>query len=90
MDYMRFRSIGKGSIVFYLREKGCDIKNVHELNLILEEMGLQDRAGSNWITTDAGMPFTIYNCRVQNPDMWRPTVVEAVYDYLSKNRNKQK
>ena len=72
----------KSEVVSRLQEKGCNVKSVHALNVILEGMGLQERSGRDWVTTDAGVPFTIYRGRVFNADAWHPSIVDAVYDYL--------
>lgn len=82
MAYNIHGDLYKSEVVSRLQEKGCNVKSVHALNVILEEMGLQERSGRDWVTTDAGVPFTIYRGRVFNADAWHPSIVDAVYDYL--------
>ncbi len=81
MAWNCYGDITKGDIVIRLRERGCNIKNVHELNIILEEMGLVRRSGNCWMTTDKGVPYTIYNSR-SNADVWHPSIVDEVYNYI--------
>ena len=56
MAYNIYGDLYKSEVVSRLQENGYNVRNVHALNLILEEMGLQDRSGSDWVTTDAGVP----------------------------------
>ncbi len=70
-------------------KKGCDVKNVHALNLILEEMGILKHYGNNWLTTDEGVKYTIYREPVYDADAWHPSIVDDVYEYLS-NKKKHK
>ncbi len=73
----------KGEIVMRLNEKGCNIKNVHALNLIMEDMGLQTHEGNHWMTTEEAVQYTIYKSRVLDCDAWHPIVVDVIYDYLN-------
>ena len=82
MAFNVYGDLHKREVVSYLQEKGCNVKNVHALNVILEEMGLQVRYGNGWLTTDAGVPFTIYKGQILNADAWHPSIVDAVYNYL--------
>ena len=82
MAYNIYGDLYKSEVVSRLQENGYNVRNVHALNLILEEMGLQDRSGSDWVTTDAGVPYTIYRGRVFNADAWHPSIVDAVMNYL--------
>lgn len=57
---MPFNYLGdlyKSEIVVLLRQKGCEIKNVHELNLILEKMGLLIHSGNHWLTAKDAVKF---------------------------------
>ena len=83
MVYNVYGDLTKSEVVSRLQEKGYHIRSVHTLNLILEEMGLQEHSGNNWLTTDAGVTYTIYRYRVFNADAWHPSIVDAVADYLN-------
>lgn len=82
MAYNIYGDLYKSEVVCRLQEKGYNVRSVHALNLILEEMGLQYRSGRDWVTTDAGVPYTIYRGRVFNADAWHPSIVDAVMNYL--------
>lgn len=82
MPYNALGDLYKTEIVKRLQDLGCNIKNVHALNLILEEMGLLEHIGRNWLTTDAGVKFAIYRGRVFDADAWHPELVEAVFKFL--------
>lgn len=82
MAYNCYGDLYKREVVIRLNEMGCNVKSVHELNLILEEMGLQEHYGNNWLTTEAGVRYTIYSGPVYNADAWHPEIVEVVYDYV--------
>ena len=84
---MPFNCLGdlyKSEIVALVQKKGCDIKNVHELNLILEKMGLLIRSGNHWLTTKDGVKYIIYNSQVFDADAWHPSVVDAICKFLNK------
>lgn len=72
----------KGEVVSILQKKGYNVRSVHALNLILQEMGLLEHYGNNWLTTKAGVPYTIYNSQVYDADAWHPSIVEAVAHHL--------
>lgn len=77
-------SLKKYQIIQELNKKyGIIIKSVHELNIILEEMGIQKHFGNGWGITDKGIHFTIYNCRVLNANLWREKIVPEIAKYLS-------
>jgi len=86
MPYNYLGDLYKSEVVARLQELGCNVKSVHALNLILEEMGLQEHSGNNWVTTDAGVKYTIYRGRVFDADAWHPSIVDAVYNYLKNRR----
>lgn len=82
---MPFNCLGdlyKSEIVELLRKKGCDIKNVHQLNLIMEKMGLLIHSGKHWLTAKDAVKYTIYNCQVFDAAGWKPTVIDAIYKFL--------
>ncbi len=74
----------KCEVVGQLNEKGHNVKNVHALNLILEEMGLQERYGNHWLTTKEGAQYTIFRGPVFDADAWHPSIVDAVSKYLQR------
>lgn len=84
MPYNYLGDLYKSEVVKKLQEKGCDVKNVHALNLILEEMGLLIHSGKRWLTSDEGVKYTIYSGKVFDADAWHPSIVDAVYKYLKK------
>ena len=82
---MPFNYLGdlyKDEIVANLRKKGFDIKNVHELNLILEEMGILKKSGKDWVTTNAGIKYSIYVSNSFNCNAWHPEIVDEIAKYL--------
>ena len=81
MPYNCYGDLYKYEVVKKLNEMGCNIKNVHALNLILEEMGLLENAGRCWLTTNEGVKYTIYQSRC-DANAWHPSVIDVVYDYL--------
>ena len=86
MPYNRFGDLYKSEVVERLKEMGCNVKNVHALNLILEKMGLQEHIGKDWLPTEEGRKHTIYKSRVYNADGWHPSIVDAVYKFLKEER----
>ena len=84
MPYNCLGDLYKGEIVSLLQEKGCNVKNVHELNLIMEKIGLLIHSGNNWLTTKDAVQYTIYNSQVINADAWHPSVVNVIYKFLKK------
>lgn len=81
-----FGDLYKSEIVALLREKGCDIKNVHELNLILEKMGILIHSGNDWLTAKEAVKYTIYNSQVFNANGWHPSIVNVIYEFLKKGK----
>lgn len=84
---MPFNYLGdlyKREIVDLLRKKGCNIKNVHELNLIMEKMGILIHYGNGWLTSKDAVKYTIYKAQVYNADGWHPSVVDIIYKFLKK------
>lgn len=82
MPFNCMGDIYKSEIVALLRKKGCNIKDVHELNLILEKMGLLIHSGNHWLTAKEAVKYTIYNSQVLDADAWHPCVVDAIYKFL--------
>lgn len=84
MSFNYFGDLYKTEIVAKLNQSGCNIKNVHELNLIMEEMGLLTHSGNHWMTNKEAVKYTIYNSQVLDADAWHPEIVEVILDYLGR------
>lgn len=82
MPYNYLGDLYKSKIVSRLQELGYDVKSVHALNLILEEMGIQEHSGNHWLVTHEGVKYTIYRDRVFDADAWHPEIIDAIRDYL--------
>ncbi|WP_026653322.1 hypothetical protein [Butyrivibrio proteoclasticus] len=82
MAYNCYGDLYKSEVASRLRDRGYDVKNVHALNVILEEMGIQVHSGNNWLVTEAGVKYTIYKGPVFDADAWHPEIVDVVSDYL--------
>lgn len=82
MPYNPYGDLYKSEVVYELNERGCNIKSVRALNLIMEEMGLQEHYANGWMPTDEGMEYTPYIDKVLNAEVWHASLVDAVYDYL--------
>ncbi len=82
MPYNYLGDLYKSEIVSRLQELGYDVKSVHALNLILEEMGIQEHSGNHWLVTHEGVKYTIYRDRVFDGDAWHPEIIDAIRDYL--------
>ena len=83
MPYNCLGDLYKSEVVSQLKAMGHAVKNVHALNLILEEMGLQKHYGNNWLTTEEGAKYTIYRGPVYDADAWHPSIVDMVSEYLN-------
>lgn len=82
MPYNYLGDLSKREVVTALQKRGYNVKNVHALNLVLEEMGLLIHNGNIWITTTEGVPYTIYKLPC-DADAWHPSVVDVICEYLS-------
>ena len=85
---MPFNCLGdlyKSEVVTQLKRKGYPINSVHELNLVLEKMGILFHSGKDWVTTKEGVQYTIYNGQVFNADAWHPSTIVAVMKFLDSN-----
>ena len=82
MAYNCLGDLYKSEVVSILQKRGYNVRSVHALNLILQEMGLLEHYGNNWLTTKAGVPYTIYKSQVYDADGWHPSIVEAVARHL--------
>jgi hypothetical protein len=85
MPFNCYGDLYKSEVVKRLQERGFNVKNVHALNLILEDMGVQIHSGNNWLTTNECVKYTIYRGRVFDADAWHPEIVDAVAEYLECN-----
>ena len=84
MPYNCLGDLYKSEIVALCRKKGCEIKNVHELNVIMENMGLLIHSGNHWLTAKDAIKYTIYNSQVFDADAWHPAIVDVIYKFLKK------
>lgn len=84
MPYNCLGDLYKSEIVSLLRKKGCAIKNVHELNLIMEKMGLLIHSGNHWLTAKEAVKYTIYSSQVFDAEAWHPSIVDVIYRFLKK------
>ena len=82
MPYNASGDLFKSEIVKKLQNMGCNIKNVHELNVILEKMGILKHYGNKWLTTDAGVKYTIFRGPVFDAAAWNPSIIKAIYSFL--------
>lgn len=84
MPYNALGDLYKLEIVSILKNKGFNVKNVNELNLIMEKMGLLIKSGSHWMTTKEGVKHTILNCQTLDAQAWHPSVVDLIVKFLKK------
>ncbi len=82
MPYNFLGDLYKSEVVSILQKRGYNVRSVHALNLILQEMGLLEHYGNNWLTTKAGVPYTNCKSQVYDADGWHPSIVESVARYL--------
>lgn len=82
MPYNCLGDLHKREVISILQKKGYNVRSVHTLNLILQEMGLLEHYGKNWLTTQKEVPYTIYNSQVYDADAWHPTIIEALTCHL--------
>lgn len=66
-------------LVDLLNYTGCRVKNVHELNLILEEMGILEKTSNGWLVTEKGGK---YSPRVFQPNSWRKEILPVIGGYI--------
>lgn len=74
--------IQKVGIVASLQKRGFSIKNVRELNKLLQEMGILNHYANGWETTKKGLEYSIYSSQVLNADLWYEKIVDAIANYL--------
>lgn len=81
MAYNDMGDLYKVEIVERLSRMGYNIKNVHELNKIMEEMGLLRNYSNHWTTTDKGAKFTPFINGIDSP-AWHPELIDEIVLYL--------
>ena len=72
MPYNALGDLYKIEVVKRLQKMGCNVKSVHALNLILEEMGILIHSGDHWLTSKEWVKYTIYSIKY----------LTAVFEYL--------
>lgn len=77
-------SIRKRQVIKELSSKyGITVKSVQKLNQILQEMGIIQRRGDIWLTTQKGLEHSIFsNTQVINADLWHESLVDEVAKFL--------
>ena len=61
---------------------GFDVKNVNNLNKIMEKMGLFIHYGNWWGTTDKGAKYSMWHKGVLNSDAWHPELIDEIAKFL--------
>lgn len=87
MEFNWMGPLTKQEVAALLRNRGCDIKGVNELNLIMEEMGLLTHSEGQWSITEEAVKYTSSNSQVCDADVWHPLVVDAIYKFFDKIKN---
>ena len=82
MEFNWMGELTKQEVIELLRKRGCDIKDVNALNMIMEEMGLLICLEGQWSTTEEGIKYTSCNSQVVDVAVWSPSVVDAIYKFL--------
>ena len=82
MPYNILGDLYKAEVASKLRDIGHDVKDVHALNLIMEEMWLLIHSGDRWLTTDDGMQYQQGKWPAFDAPAWHPSLVDAVAEYL--------
>ena len=83
MEFIWMGALTKPEVIALLRNRGCTINNVHELNKIMEEIGVLVRSESQWLITEEAVKYTSSNSQVDEA-IWCPSVVGAIHDFLTK------
>ena len=81
MDFNWMGALTKQEVIALLSNKGCNVKDVHELNLIMEEMGLLICSDGKWSTTKEAEKYTSSNSQIDDEVLWRPSVIDAIYKF---------
>ena len=81
MEFSWMGALTKQEVIALLGNRGCVIKDVMELNLIMEEMGLLICSDGKWTTTKEAEKYTRSNSQVIDETVWSPSVVDAIYKF---------
>ena len=81
MEFNWMGELTKLEVVALLRKRGCNIKDVNELNVIMKEMGLLIHSEGQWSTTEEGVKYISCNSQGFDVDVWSPSVVDAIYKF---------
>ena len=84
-----FGDLKKKEIVLQLRERGCNVQNVHELNLIMERMGLLIHSGNWWLTDTSDHFMEQYGKRLKGSSS-RSSVQQALIGVSNWFKNAKK
>lgn len=82
MPYNPKGDLYKIEIVNKLQDMGFDVKNVNNLNKIMEKMGLLIHYGNGWSTTDKGAKYSMWHKGVLNSDTWHPELIDEIAKFL--------
>lgn len=82
MEFKWMGALTKREVTALLRKRGCNIKDENELNLIMKEMGLFNCFEGQWSTTEDAVKYIDSNSQIVDEDIWRPSVVDAIYKFL--------
>lgn len=83
MEINLMGALTKQEVIALLSNRGCNIKDVHELNLIMEEMGLLICSDGKWSITGDAVQYTNCNSQIVDAeDIWRLSVVDAIENFL--------
>lgn len=82
-----YGSLTKRDIVKKLNLLGFEVKSVHQLNLILEKMGIIKHCNNGWKTTQAGSRYSTYTYPGFDDDLWNSDLLRDVWEYLKSIEN---
>lgn len=82
MPYNSKGDLYKIEIVNKLQDMGFDVKNVNNLNKIMEKMGLLIHYGNGWGTTDKGAKYSMWHKGVLNSDAWHLELIDEIAKFL--------
>lgn len=74
-------TLTKSEVVALVRKRGCDVKDVNELNMVMKEMGLLICSERQWLATEKAVKYTSSNSQVDEA-IWSISVVDAICDFL--------
>lgn len=82
MEFNLMGALTKREITALLKNRGWNIKDENELNLIMKKMGLLNCSEGQWTTTEDALKYINSNTQVVGEDMWRLSVVDAICSFL--------